>query len=34
MSEGRIVGEMPGSEASQEKIMKCIMSQEEEVVNQ
>jgi putative multiple sugar transport system ATP-binding protein len=34
MSEGRIVGEMPGSEASQEKIMKCIMLQEEEVVEQ
>lgn len=34
MSEGRIVGEMPGSEASQEKIMKCIMLQEEEVVTQ
>jgi len=25
LSEGRIVGEMPGSEASQEKIMKCIV---------
>ncbi len=27
MSEGKIVGEMPASEASQEKIMKCIMTQ-------
>ena len=25
LSEGRIVGEMSGSEASQEKIMKCII---------
>ncbi len=31
MSEGRIVGEMLAKEASQEKIMKCIMSQEEVV---
>ena len=31
MSEGKIVGEMPAKEASQEKIMKCIMSQEEVV---
>jgi putative multiple sugar transport system ATP-binding protein len=29
MSEGRIVGEMPAREASQEKIMKCIMTQQE-----
>jgi putative multiple sugar transport system ATP-binding protein len=29
MSEGKIVGEMPASEASQEKIMKCIMTQQE-----
>ncbi len=29
MNEGRIVGEMPASEASQESIMKCIMSQQE-----
>jgi putative multiple sugar transport system ATP-binding protein len=29
MSEGKIVGEMPASEASQEKIMKCIMTQSE-----
>ena len=29
MNEGKIVGEMPANEASQEKIMKCIMRQEE-----
>jgi putative multiple sugar transport system ATP-binding protein len=29
MSEGKIVGEMQASDASQEKIMKCIMRQEE-----
>jgi putative multiple sugar transport system ATP-binding protein len=29
MSEGKIVGEMLASEASQEKIMKCIMTQQE-----
>lgn len=29
MSEGKIVGEMLASDASQEKIMKCIMKQEE-----
>lgn len=29
MSEGRIVGEMPAAEASQEKIMRCIMHQQE-----
>ena len=29
MNEGRIVGEMPAKEASQEKIMACIMQQEE-----
>ena len=29
MSEGQIVGEMPAREASQEKIMKCIMTQPE-----
>lgn len=28
MNEGRIVGEMPAADASQEKIMKCIMQQE------
>lgn len=31
MNEGKIVGEMPAKEASQEKIMKCIMSEEEVV---
>ncbi len=31
MNEGKIVGEMPTSEASQEKIMKCIMSEQEVV---
>lgn len=31
MSEGRIVGEMMSSEASQEKIMKYIMTQQEVV---
>ena len=31
MGEGKIVGEMLAKEASQEKIMKCIMSQEEVV---
>ena len=30
MNEGRIVGEMQAAEASQEKIMKCIMQQAEE----
>ncbi len=30
MNEGKIVGEMPASEASQEKIMTCIMAQQEE----
>jgi putative multiple sugar transport system ATP-binding protein len=29
MSEGRIVGEMPAAEASQEKIMQCIMVRQE-----
>jgi putative multiple sugar transport system ATP-binding protein len=29
MSDGKIVGEMPAKEASQEKIMKAIMRQEE-----
>ena len=29
MSEGKMVGEMPASEASQEKIMKCIMTEQE-----
>jgi putative multiple sugar transport system ATP-binding protein len=29
MSEGRIVGEMPAAEASQERIMTCIMRQQE-----
>ena len=28
MNEGKIVGELAGSEASQESIMKCIMNQE------
>ena len=28
MNEGRIVGEMPAAEASQEKIMRAIMSAE------
>lgn len=28
MNEGQIVGEMPAADASQEKIMKCIMQQE------
>jgi putative multiple sugar transport system ATP-binding protein len=32
MSEGRIVGEMPASKASQEKIMKSIMKQQQEVI--
>jgi putative multiple sugar transport system ATP-binding protein len=31
MNEGRIVGEMEAKEASQEKIMKCIMQQAEEL---
>ena len=31
MNEGRIVGELDGSEASQESIMKCIMSSNREV---
>lgn len=30
MNEGRVVGEMSGADASQEKIMKCIMQQVEE----
>ncbi len=29
MNEGRIVGEMPAAEASQEKIMQCIMARQE-----
>jgi putative multiple sugar transport system ATP-binding protein len=29
MREGKIVGEMPASEASQEIVMKCIMTQQE-----
>jgi putative multiple sugar transport system ATP-binding protein len=33
MSEGKIVGEMQAKEASQEKIMKCIMSQGEVAVS-
>ncbi len=28
MSEGKFVGELAGSEASQEAIMKCIMNEE------
>jgi putative multiple sugar transport system ATP-binding protein len=31
MNDGKIVGEMPASEASQESIMKCIMRQEEAI---
>jgi putative multiple sugar transport system ATP-binding protein len=31
MNEGRIVGELPGKEASQEKIMQCIMQSNKEV---
>jgi putative multiple sugar transport system ATP-binding protein len=31
MNEGRIVGELPGQEASQEKIMQCIMQSNKEV---
>ena len=34
MSEGKIVGEMTAKEASQEKIMKLIMAQEEKVIEQ
>jgi putative multiple sugar transport system ATP-binding protein len=30
MSEGKIVGEMPAADASQEKIMTCIMQQQEQ----
>ena len=30
MNEGKIVGEMPAENASQEKIMECIMQQEVE----
>jgi len=32
MNEGKIVGEMNASEATQEKIMKCIMSEQEVMV--
>ena len=31
MREGKIVGEMPASEATQESVMKCIMTQQQEV---
>ena len=33
MNEGRIVGEMPKAEASQEKIMQSIMRQEEKIAS-
>jgi ABC-type sugar transport system ATPase subunit len=32
MNEGKIVGEMNAHEATQEKIMKCIMSDQEVMV--
>ena len=31
MRDGKVIGEMPASEASQEIIMKCIMTQQEVV---